>query len=138
MTYRHRPPPASIRAMRFGEIDLPREIVLWVATLSLIGLTVLCLLWESVLAPLRPGGSLLMLKALPLLLPLFGILRGRASTCKWALLLALPYFTEGVVRAWSESALSAHLAGAEIGLAVMLFVACALYVRLGSRAPFKT
>ncbi|HEY1042491.1 MAG TPA: DUF2069 domain-containing protein, partial [Telluria sp.] len=28
--------------------------------------------WETVVAPLRPGGTLLALKALPLLLPLIG------------------------------------------------------------------
>ena len=47
------------------------------ASASLIALIFLCLLWESILAPIKPGGSLLMLKALPLLVPLFGVLRGR-------------------------------------------------------------
>jgi hypothetical protein len=34
---------------------------------SLIALLFLCLAWELWLAPLRPGGSMLALKALPLL-----------------------------------------------------------------------
>jgi uncharacterized membrane protein len=50
------------------------------ASATLVALVFLCLLWESVLSPIRPGGSLLMLKALPLLLPLFGILRGKIYT----------------------------------------------------------
>jgi uncharacterized membrane protein len=102
----------------------------WCAILSLIALTFLCLLWEAVLAPIRPGGSLLMLKALPLLAPLFGLLRERIIAYKWTVLLALAYFTEGVVRAWSDTGASQQLAIAEIALALALFSSCALYVRL--------
>ena len=72
-----------------------REIAHWTAIVSLIALIFLCLLWEAWLAPLRPGGSLLMLKALPLLIPLFGILRGKVYTYQWTALLVLAYLTEG-------------------------------------------
>ena len=71
-----------------------------------------------------------MLKALPLLLPLFGILRGKVYTHQWTALLTLPYFTEGVVRAWAERGTSKHLAVLEILLAILLFASCVLYVRL--------
>jgi uncharacterized membrane protein len=71
-----------------------------------------------------------MLKALPLLAPLFGVLREKVIAYKWTLLLALPYFAEGAVRAYSDSGLSQQLAVAEIGLSLLLFGACALYVRL--------
>ena len=50
------------------------------ASISLVGLIFLCIAWELWLAPLRPGGSMLVLKALPLLFPLFGILRGKRYT----------------------------------------------------------
>ena len=53
----------------------------------LIALLFLCLAWETVLAPLRPGGSWLALKALPLLAPLFGVLRGNRYTYQWSTLL---------------------------------------------------
>ena len=43
----------------------------------LVALVVLCLAWELWLAPLRPGGSYLALKALPLMIPLIGILDGK-------------------------------------------------------------
>jgi uncharacterized membrane protein len=102
----------------------------WCAILALIALIFLCLLWEAVLAPIRPGGSFLMLKALPLLAPLFGVLREKVMAYKWTLVLALPYFAEGAVRAYSDSGLSQRLAVAEIGLSLALFIACALYVRL--------
>ncbi len=94
-----------------------REIAHWTAIVSLIALIFLCLLWEAWLAPLRPGGSLLMLKALPLLIPLFGILRGKVYTYQWTALLVLAYFTEGMVRAWSERGSSQRLALLETGLA---------------------
>jgi uncharacterized membrane protein len=100
------------------------------ASASLIALLFLCLLWESVLSPIRPGGSLLMLKALPLLLPLFGILRGKIYTYQWAPLLALVYFCEGVVRAWSERGPSRHLAVAEMALSLTIVVVATWYVRV--------
>lgn len=96
------------------------------ATVSLIALILLCLAWESVLAPLRPGGSLLVLKATPLLLPLFGILRGNRYTYQWSSMFILFYFTEGVVRAWSDVGLSAQLALLEL-LFTLLFFVCAIY-----------
>jgi uncharacterized membrane protein len=100
------------------------------AIASLVALIGLCLTWEIWLAPLRPGGSWLSLKALPLLAPLFGLLHGRRYTFQWTLFLALAYFTEGVVRAWSEPDPVRTLAVLEIALAVALFV-CAV---LGTRA----
>jgi uncharacterized membrane protein len=107
-----------------------RDVAHWGAVVSLIALIFLCLLWEAQLAPIKPDGSLLMLKALPLLAPLFGILRGKVYTYQWTSLLVLVYFTEGVVRAWSESGLSRLLAVAEIGLAAALFASCVAYARL--------
>ena len=94
------------------------------------GLIVLCLAWELWLAPLRPGGSLLALKALPLALPLTGVLRGRRYTYQWASMLILAYFAEGVTRAWSETGLSRTLACAEVGLSLVFFAAAVTYARL--------
>ena len=83
---------------------------------SLIALILLGLAWELWLAPLRPGGSFLVLKVIPLLFPLFGVLRGKRYTYQWASMLILAYFTEGVVRAYSDSGLSASLGGIETAL----------------------
>lgn len=104
------------------------------ASLSLIALILLALAWETVLAPFKPGGSALMLKTVPLLLPLFGILRGNRYTYKWASMFILLYFTEGVVRAWSDVGLSAQLALAEIVLSIVFFVCAIFYARL-TRTP---
>ncbi|MDA7415328.1 DUF2069 domain-containing protein [Xenophilus arseniciresistens] len=107
----------------------------WLAVGSLLGLIVLGLAWELWLAPLRPGGSWLALKVLPLTIPLAGLLKHRMYTYRWVSLLVWLYFTEGVVRAWSDTlALSRALAGLEIVLCLLLFVACAAHVRLRLRA----
>ena len=102
----------------------------WIASASLAALLLLCLAWELWLAPLRPGGSLLALKAAPLALPLAGIFAGRRYTYQWSSMLALAYFAEGVVRAWSERGLSQSLAAAEIVLSVAFFAAAVSYARL--------
>ena len=102
----------------------------WIAFGSLAALLALCLAWELWLAPLRPGGSLLALKAAPLALPLAGIHTGRRYTYQWSSLLVLAYFAEGVVRAWSESGISQMLAAAEIALSVVCFSSLVTYARL--------
>ena len=102
---------------------------------ALIALIVLCLAWELWLAPLRPGGSLVALKALPLALPLAGILRGRCYTYQWASMLILAYFAEGVMRAWGERGLSQLLAGAEIVLSLVIFAATVSFARLTRPRP---
>lgn len=97
---------------------------------SLLGLLALCLAWELWLAPLRPGGSLLALKAAPLALPLPGILAGRRYTCQWTSMLILAYFAEGAVRAWSERGVSQALAGLELVLSLAFFASAVAYARL--------
>jgi len=101
-----------------------------VASAALVALIGLCLAWELWLAPLRPGGSLMALKALPLTLPLVGILGGRRYTYQWASLLILAYFAEGVTRAWAERGPSRSLALAEIALSLVFFAAVVSYARL--------
>lgn len=106
------------------------------ASASLIGLLFLCLAWELWLAPLRPGGSMLALKALPLLLPLFGILRAKRYTHQWTSLLALAYVTEGLVRFASDQGAGRALAMAELVLASLLFAGCLGHAQV--TAPSKT
>jgi len=101
-----------------------------VAAASLVALIVLCLAWELWLAPLQPGGSLAGLKALPLAIPLAGIFAGKRYTYQWSSMLILAYFTEGVMRAWSEAGLSRSLALAEIALSLLFFAAAVSYARL--------
>jgi len=107
------------------------------AVSSLLGLIVLGLAWELWLAPIRPGGSWLALKVLPLCIPLAGLLKNRMYTYRWLSLMVWLYFTEGVVRAWSDRPPGAWLALLEVALCVTLFAACALHVRLRLRNPAR-
>jgi len=102
----------------------------WGAVASLLALIALSLAWEIWLAPLRPGGSWLMLKAVPLLAPLRGVLAGRRRTYQWSSLLILAYLAEGSTRAWSDQGLSAALALAEAILALAFFACAVTYARL--------
>lgn len=104
-----------------------------VTVLALLALVALCLAWELWLAPLRPGGSWLALKALPLLLALPGVLRMRMYTYRALALFVWLYFVEGVVRATSDRAPSSGYALAEVVLVVVLFVTCTAHVRLRQR-----
>ena len=111
------PPSSSVALTRFLSVG------------SLLGLIVLGLAWELVLAPVRPGGSLLALKVLPLCLPLIGLLKNRMYTHRWVTLMVWLYFTEGVVRAYSDRPPSNYLAMVEIALCLSLFAASALHIR---------
>jgi uncharacterized membrane protein len=102
----------------------------WLAVGSLVGLILLGLSWELFLAPLRPGGSWLALKALPLCIPLAGLLKNRMYTYRWVSLMVWLYFTEGAVRAYSDKAPSNYYAFIEVLLCLALFTACALHVRV--------
>lgn len=100
-----------------------------VAVSALIALIVLSVAWELWIAPIREGGSWLCLKALPLCIPLTGLLKNRMYTYRWLSLWIWFYFTEGVVRSWGDTYPSNLLAGLEVLICLILFGACALHVR---------
>lgn len=97
---------------------------------GVLALMALCVAWELWLAPLRPGGTLLALKALPLALPLAGLLKRRMYTYRWLSLMIWLYCTEGLVRATSDAAPSSYYAWAEVLLCLLIFTACTLHIRL--------
>lgn len=105
----------------------------WLAVGSLTALILLGLAWELWLSPLRPGGSWLALKVLPLCLPLAGLLKNRMYTYRWVSLVVWLYFIEGVVRAWGDRAPGNYLALAQVALCLCLFAACLLHVRTRQR-----
>jgi uncharacterized membrane protein len=111
----------------------------WGSVASLLALMALCLAWELWLAPANLGRWWPMLKILPLLTPLFGLLHAKRKTFQWSSFLSLAYFTEGVVRAWTERGLSQQLAIGEIVLALAWF-SCAIYAAraLGPERVKKT
>ena len=111
----------------------PLRLLYAAAVFSLISLIFLCLGWELWWAPIRPGGSLLALKALPLLLPLFGILRAKRYTYQWSSMFILLYIMEGLVRATSEHGISRNLAVVETVLALAFFLSTVAYSRSTQR-----
>lgn len=102
-----------------------------VAAASWLALLLLTVLWEGLLAPLRPGGSWLMLKGLPMLLPLAGVLRGEVKPMQWATVLVLLYVAEGSVRVFDAPPVR-WLALLEMALGLLFYVAAIVYLR-----PFK-
>lgn len=116
-----RPPDAVVRTTRA------------VALVSLLALIALGLAWELRLAP--TGSGTLALKVVPLVLCLAGLLRHRMYTFRWLSLLLWLYFTEGVVRATSERGTGQVLAVVEVVLCIVLFAACATYIRWRLRHP---
>ena len=122
--------PELVTPPALGVARLSRTL----AVAALLGLVLLSLAWELWLAPLRPGGSWLALKALPLCIPLAGLLKHRMYTYRWVSLLVWLYFIEGVVRAWGDPAPGRWLALAEVALCLLLFAACALHVKGRQRA----
>jgi len=102
----------------------------WLAACaSLVALVFLCVAWELFAAPLKPGGSWLVLKALPLLAPLFGVLRGRRYTFKWSTLLIWAYAAEGAMRMYTDTGLAARLAFVELALSLAYFGAAVAYLK---------
>ncbi|RAR49897.1 putative membrane protein [Paraburkholderia unamae] len=112
--------------------NAPRRGAALGAFATLAALTLLCLAWEWRLAPLRPGGSALVLKALPLAIALPGVLRRRLYTMQWAAMLVLLYFAEGIVRGMTDPAPGNRLGWIEVTLALGFFVCALAYV-----APYK-
>jgi uncharacterized membrane protein len=103
------------------------------AVTSIVLLFLWLLAWEIFVAPLHPGGSLLALKALPLLLPLRGVLKRDLYTLQWSSMVILIYLVEGIVRAWSDrTELSRLMALGEALLVCAYFMFAVLYLR-----PYK-
>ena len=108
------------------------------AIASLIWLICWLVAWEIWVAPLHAGGSLLALKAVPLLLPLRGVIKRDLYTLQWSSMVILLYFTEGVVRAWSDMAeLSRMMALGEVALVCVYFACALLYLRPYKKAEKK-
>lgn len=110
----------------------PSRAAALASLVALVGLIALCIAWELWLAPLRPGGSALVLKAAPLLFALRGVIRRDLYTLQWASMLVLPYVAEGVVRGMTDGGVSSRLGWIEVVLAGAFFASALAYV-----APFK-
>jgi len=107
------------------------KIFHWGAIGSLALLIVWCVAWEMWIAPLKPGGSWAVLKAVPLVFPLLGVIKRDIYTLQWTSMMILIYFIEGVVRAWADK-LTPWLGWGEVAIVVVYFLCAILYVQ-----PYK-
>lgn len=104
------------------------------AFVALLALLILCIVWELWLDPLVVGGSIYVLKALPLMFPLYGVYQGSLYTMQWSSMLVLLYILEGTIRWYSDtSVLSQHLGMVEFFLALAVFLFAIFYVRPAKR-----
>jgi uncharacterized membrane protein len=106
--------------------DRVTSITRIVAVASAVALIALSVGWELVWA--RTGHGTLVLKAVPLVVALPGLLRHRMYTYRCLSLAIWLYVAEGAVRI-VDRAPSNWLAGIELALSIVLFTACATQVR---------
>jgi len=107
---------------------LSKDKYVLIACAGIVDLILLCVAWEWFISPLRPGGSWLILKALPLVLMLPGVWRANVYTMQWSSMLILIYTTEALVRI-SETGWNVWLAIIELILSVTVFIALLLYLK---------
>jgi uncharacterized membrane protein len=103
------------------------------ATVLTIALILFGLAWELVLDPLRPGGSWLAVKVLPLVFAVRGVWAGKMYTFKWMSLLVWLYVGEALVRIVGLSEIERLLAWNSLALSVGLSVV----ILLGARAQIR-
>jgi uncharacterized membrane protein len=99
-----------------------------IASAATLDLIILCIAWEWFISPLRPGGSWLILKAVPLIVMLPGIWRAKVYTMQWGTMLILIYTTEALVRI-SESGWNFWMALLELVFSVTIFISLLLYLK---------
>jgi uncharacterized membrane protein len=99
-----------------------------IASAATLDLIILCIAWEWFISPLRPGGSWLILKAVPLIVMLPGIWRAKVYTMQWGTMLILIYTTEALVRI-SESGWNFWMALLELVFSVAIFISLLLYLK---------
>jgi uncharacterized membrane protein len=105
--------------------DVPQRIAL--AAIAALALSEL--LWEWAWAPIRPGGSWLALKSLPLALCWAGCVRGSLRAWRVALLLLPLYFGEAVVAAATREGRARIVALWAAGVAALAFAAAWAFMR---------
>lgn len=111
------------------EAAIPPAPLARLTVAGLIALVATQFLWETLLAPLRPGGSWLLLKVVPLAFLIPEVARGARRSRQWLSLLLPFYLAEGVVRGWSESGRHSLVAWFAALLAASTFLALLAWVR---------
>ncbi|MAD76864.1 MAG: hypothetical protein CML20_19115 [Rheinheimera sp.] len=125
------------------------KIYLLLARFGYWGLWLLIPLWLLWLAPATYGstsqitGNKLISTALlwlPLWLPMYGIIKGKAYTFAWANFIVMIYFLHSLTNLWVSTGLYQMLAFIELLLASIMFIGCTYFARhrgieLGLKIP---
>ena len=113
------------------------------------GLWLLIPVWLLWLAPATYGGANQLtgnklisagLLWLPLWLPMYGIIKGKAYTFAWANFIVMIYFLHSLTNLWVSTGMYQFLALVELILASIMFIGCTYYARhrgmeLGLKIP---
>lgn len=97
------------------------------AFIASVLLCLLCIAWEWFLSPLRPNGSLMVLKCLPIVFLLPGLYRGANYQLQALSMVILLYYLEGISRLF-EKGLNPWLAGIELILSSFIFFSILMYL----------
>jgi uncharacterized membrane protein len=108
---------------------IPRASVARVAIATTVALLLFEALWELALAPIKPHGSWLALKALPLAWLIRGVARGRRRARQWLALLLPFYIGEALMRTVAEPGRHALVAAVACAIATLAFVALLAWFR---------
>lgn len=119
----------SIRLVLLLIMTTKTLISLRLAKLAWLSLIVLTLIWDGYFSPLNTGRWLLVIKLLPLCLPLRGILQGKRYTYQYSSMLILAYFCEGIMRLFDIHVTSRLFAATEIMLCLIFFATCLYYIK---------
>lgn len=106
----------------------------WLSLSCYFGLLILVISWNTLLSPSQhyPTGMILLLTALPLLFPLWGMLNGKAYTHAWVSFLSMYYFFLGVGDAYSDPQDQVY-GLLMVGLSIGLFFGSMYYARFKGR-----
>lgn len=107
-----------------------KKYIPYILLLLIFLLILLCIFWESFIAPIRVGGSWLILKMLPLLFPFFAILKNknnRKNYQRLSLIIQL-YLLESLVRITDKFPIN-YLAITELIFSLLIFILLVLQLR---------
>lgn len=111
-------------------VPKPWPLIAFVISLALIAFG---LAWELFLDPLRPGGSWLALKVIPLVIALPGLWKAKMPTFRWMSLMVWLYVGEALVRVIGLTEIERQLAWNSLALSLGLTTA----ILMGARAQIK-
>ena len=92
------------------------------ALVLVISMIIFGISWEIWLNPIRPGGSMLWAKVLPLMLALPGLYKARIYTFQWLSLLVWLYVCEALVRVYTTQKIEILLSIIWLLMSLSLFI----------------